>query len=140
VSPLAAKSWQGSCPVYICTGTELLTDEDKHLASFLAAASVPVVFEEFQALPHCFAILFGDTAPAKRYFTGVSVFMGAVTQGDGKEVVAKRTLIRLVFFSYSILHISKVFGAGSTVSASVLVRRQLANDSQFPLLLAYFIL
>ena len=49
-SPLAAKSWEGCCPLYIDTGTELLTDEDKYVAMSAAKQGVTVVYEEYEAM------------------------------------------------------------------------------------------
>ncbi len=58
VSPVTAPSWKGAPPVYICTGWELLADEDRYMARKLHADGVTVVFEEYEAMPHCFALLF----------------------------------------------------------------------------------
>ena len=46
VSPLLAASWAGAPPVWICTGRELLADEDKFTAAKLHGDGDTVVFEE----------------------------------------------------------------------------------------------
>ena len=51
VSPLIAKSWEGSPPLWIETGQELLTDEDKYIAMKASSQGVKVVFEEYEAMP-----------------------------------------------------------------------------------------
>lgn len=93
VSPLAAKSWEGSCPMYIETGTELLTDEDKYIAQKAASDGVPVVFEEYEAMPHCFAMLFEGTPMARRFFAGWSGFITKVIH-QPKTVVTTGILIK----------------------------------------------
>ncbi|KAG7286111.1 hypothetical protein NEMBOFW57_008414 [Staphylotrichum longicolle] len=46
VSPVLARSWAGAPPVYVCTGWELLADEDKFVAHKMWREGVRVVFEE----------------------------------------------------------------------------------------------
>ena len=55
-SPLAAKSWEGCCPIYMDTGTELLTDETKYVAMMAAKQGVKVVYEEYEAMVCVLAI------------------------------------------------------------------------------------
>ncbi|KAK1088897.1 hypothetical protein LTR33_000328 [Friedmanniomyces endolithicus] len=57
VSPLSATSWKGSPPLWLCTGQEGLTDEDCFVASRAASEGVVVQFEQYEAMPHCFAML-----------------------------------------------------------------------------------
>lgn len=80
VSPLAARSWEGACPMYIGTGTELLTDEDKTVAALAARQGVPVVFEEWTGMPHCFAMLLGGLPASARYFTSWAGFARDVVE------------------------------------------------------------
>jgi len=94
VSPLVAKSWEGSCPLYIGTGKELLTDEDKHVAAKAAEQKVPVVFEEYQAMPHCFAMVLEGLPGGKKFFDNWAGFISHVTEGkrvetSGKKIIAK---------------------------------------------------
>ncbi|PNY24770.1 Acetyl-hydrolase [Tolypocladium capitatum] len=56
-SPIMARSWAGAPPVYMCTGWELLAFEDKFMAKKLARDGASVVFEEYEAMPHCFAMI-----------------------------------------------------------------------------------
>ncbi|KAH6647697.1 alpha/beta hydrolase fold-domain-containing protein [Truncatella angustata] len=82
--PLASlqmvKSWNGSPPIYVCTGWECLADEDKYLVSRLTKEGVTVVFEEYEAMPHVFAPILGHTPEAKRCFDGWTKFMSAVVE------------------------------------------------------------
>jgi len=82
VSPLSAKSWVGSPPIYIGTGTELLTDEDKCVAQVAARHGVKVIFEEYQAMPHCFAIVLEALPASKLFFKKWSNFMTQVVEGN----------------------------------------------------------
>ncbi|KAK3673005.1 hypothetical protein LTR78_007116 [Recurvomyces mirabilis] len=65
-SPLASESWEKSPPLWMCTGTELLTDEDKVVAARAASQGVKVQYEEYEAMPHCFAMLIPSLATAER--------------------------------------------------------------------------
>ncbi|KAK3110405.1 hypothetical protein LTR53_015338 [Teratosphaeriaceae sp. CCFEE 6253] len=56
-SPLAAESWEGAPPMYLCTGEECLSDEDCIVAARAASQGVKVQFEQYEAAPHCFAML-----------------------------------------------------------------------------------
>lgn len=55
VSPLAAQDWHGSCPLWFCYGQEMLLDEGKAVARRATRQGVSVVWEEWEAMPHCFA-------------------------------------------------------------------------------------
>jgi acetyl esterase/lipase len=79
VSPLATKSWEGSCPLYIGIGTELLTDEGKYVAMRAARQGVAIRLEEYEAMPHCFALVLTSLPASSRFFTGWSDFIREVT-------------------------------------------------------------
>lgn len=81
VSPLAApvEMWKGSCPVWYCTGWELLNDEDRAVAKKMHDAGVTVQFEEFEGMPHCFAMLLEGTPGSRRCYKGWAEFISAVT-------------------------------------------------------------
>ncbi|KAF1836979.1 acetyl-hydrolase [Decorospora gaudefroyi] len=57
VSPLAAKDWSSAPPLFFSVGQEMLRDEDAVLAQRAVAQGVTVVWREFEAMPHCFAML-----------------------------------------------------------------------------------
>lgn len=93
-SPVMSRSWAGSPPMYICTGWEILASEDKYLAKKLdTEAGVPVVFEEFEAMPHCFAMILADIPSAKRCFEGWATFIRAAVE-DPEKVTSKALTVR----------------------------------------------
>jgi hypothetical protein len=67
----------------MCTGWELLADEDKMFAAKLHADGVRVVFEEYEAMPHCFAMIFTKLPGSARCFQGWGDFIKEVTDGPG---------------------------------------------------------
>lgn len=71
--------------MYICTGWELLGDEDKYFAGKLARDGVRVTFEEYEAMPHCFALVFPWLQGSRRCFKGWSEFIKGVVDGNDKE-------------------------------------------------------
>jgi acetyl esterase/lipase len=86
-------SWEGSPPVYICTGWESLADEDKYIARKLTRDGVTVVFEEYEAMPHCFAMILGPNAGAKRCFEGWTKFITAAVENP-KTIASSYKTIR----------------------------------------------
>ncbi len=74
-------SWEGSPPVFFMWGDEMLTDEGSVMANRMAKDGVTVIAEHFEVMPHCFALLFGDSAPGKRCFEGWANFCKDVVGG-----------------------------------------------------------
>jgi acetyl esterase/lipase len=64
VSPLAAMDWKNAPPVFITCGEEMLADENYVLARRLADQGVKVVWEQYEAMPHCFAMMLEGHAGA----------------------------------------------------------------------------
>ncbi|KAB5566816.1 acetyl-hydrolase-like protein [Coniochaeta sp. 2T2.1] len=89
VTLLMARSWAGAPPVYMSTGWELLADEDKLLAAKLHGDGVRVVFEEYEAMPHCFALMFKDLEESKRCWRGMTDFIKEVAGGEGGKAQEK---------------------------------------------------
>lgn len=65
-SPLSSNSWKDAPPMWLCTGEEQLHDEDVHVASRAASQGVTVQLEEYEAMPHCFAMLLPTLPTADR--------------------------------------------------------------------------
>ena len=80
VTLLFAPSWAGSPPVYLCTGWELLSDEDRYAAARMHEDGVPVVFEEYDAMPHCFALVFPRSERGRRCFESWTGFIKRVVE------------------------------------------------------------
>lgn len=85
VSPLLADGWAGSPPLYFNAGEEMLTDEIKVLASRAAQQGVKVVFEEYQAMPHCFAMLLPTLPTSEKCVKSWAQFAKEAVQGGGME-------------------------------------------------------
>jgi acetyl esterase/lipase len=68
VSPITAKNWKGAPPMYLATGEECLTDGDVFIAKYLQQQGVKLIFEQFEAMPHCFAMIMPQLPQAKRYY------------------------------------------------------------------------
>lgn len=76
VSPLAATadSWRGSAPIYMCCGNEGLEDENCIMARRLHQAGVSIVFDAYEGMPHCFALLLMGSSASKTCFATMSKF------------------------------------------------------------------
>jgi acetyl esterase/lipase len=95
VSPLLAQSWEGSPPLYFNTGEEMLTDEIKVLASRAAQQGVKVVFEEYQAMPHCFAMLLPGLEASERCVKAWGAFAKRAVEEGAQAVETKGTWIEV---------------------------------------------
>lgn len=74
-----ADSWRGAPPMYVCVGWEMLADE---ICFFTATrlynggkGAKSVTFEQYEAMPHCFALVLPHIAGAKRCFDGWAGFI-----------------------------------------------------------------
>ena len=57
VSPVAVADWTDFPPLWLCFGEEMMADEGKFVAQRAAQSGVSVVWEQYGAMPHCFAQL-----------------------------------------------------------------------------------
>lgn len=94
VSPAATRTWAGAPPLWMVYGTETLLDEGKVLARRAAAEGVPVVWSEYEAMPHCFAMVVEHLSISKGVFREWTQFMTDVVEGKeisthGKWIQAK---------------------------------------------------
>jgi acetyl esterase/lipase len=90
---ITARSWEGTPPVFMCTGWELLADEDKFMASKLENDGVTVVFEEYEAMPHCFALILTQLPGSQRCFESWANFIKAAID-DPESIKPKATTIK----------------------------------------------
>ena len=86
VSPLAAKEWIGACPLWLVYGTERLTDEGKIVARRAAQQGVQVQWLEYEAMPHCFGILFEHLESSKSCYASWAQFAKDVVAGKAIEI------------------------------------------------------
>ena len=82
VSPLTAKDWTGSCPLWFSYGEEMLADEVQVVASKAAKQGVTVVSEQWEAMPHCFALLLLGSSMSKKAFNNWAAFCNDAVNGD----------------------------------------------------------
>lgn len=83
VSPLAAppELWKGAPPVYMCVGSEGLEDECAVLARRLSEADVPVRFDGYEGMPHCFGMIFPSHPLGRECMNCWAGFMRDVVDG-----------------------------------------------------------
>jgi acetyl esterase/lipase len=93
VSVLMNRDWRGLPPIYMCTGWEILAREDRFLARLLAAQGATVVFEEYEAMPHCFAMILTWTPSARRCFDAWAAFIRKAVD-DPAAVESAATTVR----------------------------------------------
>ncbi|KAI4604182.1 hypothetical protein KJ359_000310 [Pestalotiopsis sp. 9143b] len=88
-----ADSWEGSPPIYICTGWECLADEDKYLSSKLTKDGVTVVFEEYEGMPHVFPFLLGQLPGSKKCLDEITKFITSAVENPS-SVTSKYTCVK----------------------------------------------
>lgn len=123
VSLITAKDWTGAPPMYLCTGWEVLATEDKFFAQKLNRLGVPVVFEEYEGMPHCFAMVI--KAPEnERCMNGWAGFIKKAVE-QPKSIKTSATLIRAKTLKEEPLQ----FEALSTISDGVATKVVKKNAS-----------
>jgi acetyl esterase/lipase len=90
VSPLTVKDWSASPPMFFMTGEEMLSDEDKILAGKAAEQGVTVVWEQYEAMPHVFTMIFPALKNSVRCLDSVGRFARSCVEGN---VESSATLI-----------------------------------------------
>ncbi|MBE3046672.1 alpha/beta hydrolase fold domain-containing protein [Candidatus Bathyarchaeota archaeon] len=88
-----AADWRGAPPVYISAGWEVLADEQRFMASRLHGSGVKVVFEEYEAMPHCFAMILSQLPASRRCFDGWAGFIKSAAE-DPASVVARAVTVK----------------------------------------------
>ncbi|KAI1095635.1 alpha/beta hydrolase fold-domain-containing protein [Rostrohypoxylon terebratum] len=86
------RSWEGAPPIYVSCGWETLADEDRYLVSKLVRDGVPVVFEEYEAMPHVFAAVLPQLAESKRNIEGVASFIKDICRNPGEVKSSFKTI------------------------------------------------
>ncbi|QYT03488.1 Abhydrolase_3 domain-containing protein [Trichoderma simmonsii] len=65
VSPVTAHDWSGAPPTWICVGEECLADQGMFVAQRMASQGVPVILEQYSAMPHNFSLLIPEVEASK---------------------------------------------------------------------------
>ncbi|KAI0505498.1 alpha/beta hydrolase fold-domain-containing protein [Xylaria bambusicola] len=86
-------SWAGTPPVWMCFGWECLADEDRYFAAKLRRDGVRVALDEFEAMPHVFALVLPKLAETERCVRGVARFITA-TRKEPERIVSSYTYIK----------------------------------------------
>lgn len=85
VSPLTAKDWTGSCPLWFSYGEEMLADEVQVVASKAAKQGVTVVSEQWEAMPHCFALILLGSSMSKKAYQNWGAFCQDAVKGESSR-------------------------------------------------------
>lgn len=94
VTLLTATDWEGCPPVFMSAGWELLSDETKYMAAHLHTQNVPVVWEEYEGMPHCFAMVLNDHPMSKRCFASWTNFIKDVVEAQPGTIKSSFKIIR----------------------------------------------
>ncbi|KAF2135328.1 uncharacterized protein K452DRAFT_208645, partial [Aplosporella prunicola CBS 121167] len=82
VSPLSAPDWADCPPVLFIVGEEMMADESKVLAHRMVRQGVSVVWGQYEAMPHCFALMLEGNSSAGRAFEQWAAFARSVVGGQ----------------------------------------------------------
>lgn len=94
VSPVTAKDWSHAPPTFFGLGEEMLRDEDAVLAKKMHIQGAIVRWREFEAMPHCFAMMLDALPASATFFDEYAKFCnevveGRITSSDGEALMAK---------------------------------------------------
>ncbi|CAG8961502.1 hypothetical protein HYFRA_00013853 [Hymenoscyphus fraxineus] len=84
-APSMATDWTGSPPLWFAAGQEQFSDGIKILVKAAVRQKVPVFFQEYENMPHCFMWIIGDPPQARRAWEGWAD--ACVRLAKGGEVV-----------------------------------------------------
>lgn len=125
VSPLAAEDWSGAPPLWLCYGQEMLVDEGKQVAALASSQGVQVVWEEWEAMSHCFGMILGGTPISKKYFANWADFIRGVCGVGGGEGDNAKPITKGTFFEAMTLKERQVEVAELAVLGRVEVERRM---------------
>ncbi|KAL2870953.1 alpha/beta hydrolase [Aspergillus lucknowensis] len=83
VSLFAAPSWEGSPPIFLSCGEELFADECKAFAQKVARQGAKIIWEQYEAMPHCFVHILLGSPTASRGLEGYANFITKVVDNTG---------------------------------------------------------
>jgi len=115
VSPLVATAelWQGCPPVFLCCGNEVLEDEITVTARRIHQGGASVVFQGYEGMPHCFALLFMASPAGSECFQSWAGFCTeSVTGGVERKPTGRWTRA----FSKALTHYNVPFDEISQLS------------------------
>ncbi|OBT92034.1 hypothetical protein VE01_10298 [Pseudogymnoascus verrucosus] len=92
VSPLSGESWAGAPPIFVVSGEEMLADEGKAFVQKAAAQGVTVVWEQYEAMPHCFSLLLEGNPVGAMSFDSWAEFVKMAVQNPA-EIMTKADFI-----------------------------------------------
>lgn len=107
---LITADWTGCPPVYMCTGWEVLSVEDAFFAEKLHTSGVPIVFEEYEGMPHCFGLTLQGNGTNKCLKSWANFIRAAVDKPE--SISSSATYIKSKTLEESPLE----FGRISTIS------------------------
>lgn len=96
VSPITVRSWAGSPPMWIAAGAgERLLDGAKLLAQTAAHQGVTVLFEEYEAMPHTWPIVFRTWPQTTFYIEHSASACTRFTSGGNRRLATEGKRIKL---------------------------------------------
>lgn len=121
VSPLAAKSWAGAPPIFFVCGEEMLADESMVLAQRAARQGVKVVWEQFEAMPHCFALVLEGHAGGRVCFSDTAGFVKRVV-GTPESVETEGVFVKAKSLERQKIEVEKLIDISDEDVAETMAR------------------
>lgn len=92
VTPIAARTWKGSPPIYFQTGDERSMDGTKAVAQLAAREGVSVGYEEYEGMPHLWFLVMKTMPQAERAYIRWAQAAKAMANGSFKSFAQRVTL------------------------------------------------
>jgi acetyl esterase/lipase len=126
VSPLAARDWTGAPPVRFMVGQELLSDESAAIANKMARQGVTVAWEQYEAMPHCFAYLLDPAPVTAMAFEGWAAWITDVVKG--RSVTTNGTHIAVKTLERSEVDVLKLAEAVGIDESQIVPRMRASQE------------
>jgi acetyl esterase/lipase len=127
VSPLSARDWMGAPPIRFMVGQELLSDECAAIATLMARQGVTVAWEDYEAMPHCFAYILDPHPVTAMAFEGWAAWITDVVKG--RSVVTNGTHIAVKTLERTEVDVLKLAEAAGIDEAQVIPKMR-ANQER----------
>ena len=71
--------------MFVGVGEEMLADDNKVVAAKAAIQGVPVVWQQWEAMPHCASLIFMGTEMSRKWLDNWTRFISQAVQGSQLE-------------------------------------------------------
>ena len=95
ISPAAAREWTGAPPMWFVSGQDRSTDSTKVVVQMAARQGVCVLFEEYEAMPHSWPMLFWVSPQSRKCFQKWAQVCNDFVIGNKDELKSRSVFVKI---------------------------------------------